>query len=132
MAKRIVIDKSENKLRLYEGSKLLKEYAVATGRDPSVTPEGTFSVVFKTHFPSWTNPETGQVVPGGSARNPLGSRWIGLGVGATRGRKYGIHGTNRPESIGRHITLGCVRMHNWAVEELYPQVPLGTQVTIRK
>lgn len=127
----VVIDKSENKLYLYEDGKVVKTYPVATGKSPSVTPVGTFKVVFKTWYPSWTNPETGETIPGGSPRNPLGSRWIGLGVGDTKGRVYGIHGTNRPSSIGGHITLGCVRMYNKDVEELYGKLPLGTDVTIR-
>lgn len=133
MSKRIQITKRTNKLRFYENGKLVKEYPVATGKDPRQTPEGTFSVVFKTWNPSWTNPRTGETVPGGSPKNPLGTRWIGLSVpGSTRGREYGVHGTNKPESIGSHITLGCVRMYNRDVEELYPKVPLGTQVTITK
>jgi lipoprotein-anchoring transpeptidase ErfK/SrfK len=131
MARRIEIDKSENRLRLYEDSKLLKEYPVATGRSTALTPEGTFRVVFKTWNPSWTNPRTGQLVPGGSPRNPLGSRWIGFDAGDGQGRSYGIHGTNDPSSIGRHISLGCVRMHNRDVQELYQLVPIGTRVTIK-
>jgi len=132
VAKRIEIKKSANTLRFYDGEKLIKQYRVATGQDPRVTPEGRFSIVFKTTDPGWTNPKTGEFVPGGSPRNPLGSRWLGLGVPGTQGRDYGIHGTNQPWSIGQHITLGCVRMHNRDVEELYPQVPLGTMVTITK
>lgn len=132
MAKRIHIDKSENRLRFYDGGKLVKEYPVATGSDPKITPEGQFAVVFKTTCPGWTNPKTGEFVPGCTAKNPLGTRWLGLGVGNSKGREYGIHGTNQPESIGRHITLGCVRMHNSDVEELYGQVPMGTMVTITK
>jgi lipoprotein-anchoring transpeptidase ErfK/SrfK len=132
MAKRITIDKSENRLRLYDGTKLIKTYPVATGRSTTITPEGRFAVVFKTKDPGWTNPDTGEFSPGGSPRNPLGTRWLGLGVGNTRGRDYGIHGTNRPSSIGGHITHGCVRMYNHDVEELYQIVPLGTIVTITK
>lgn len=132
MAKRIHINKSTNRLRLYENGNLIREYPVATGKSPGVTPEGTFSIVFKTWNPTWTNPSTGVTIPGGSPQNPLGTRWLGLGVGDTRGRAYGIHGTNRPESIGQHITLGCVRMYNKDVEELYDMVPFGTMVTIEK
>ena len=55
---------------------------------------------------------------------------MGLDVGQTRGHAYGIHGTNRPETIGRHVSLGCVRMYPADVEELYDQVPLGTEVRI--
>lgn len=132
MTRRIHISKGANRLSLYEDGRLIRQYPVATGRSPQITPEGTFSVVFKTTFPGWTNPTTGEFIAGGSARNPLGTRWLGLGVGSTRGRAYGIHGTNRPDSIGRHITLGCVRMQNRHVEELYNLVPIGTLVTIER
>lgn len=43
---------------------------------------------------------------------------------------YGIHGTDDPASIGRAVSHGCVRMQNWAVEQLYPLVPIGTEVSI--
>jgi lipoprotein-anchoring transpeptidase ErfK/SrfK len=131
MAVKVLIDKESNRLWLYQNGQIIREYPVATGRDPAQTPEGSFSVVFKTHNPSWTNPATGETVPGGVPENPLGARWIGLGVGDTAGRVYGIHGTNRPESIGHHVSLGCVRMHNEDVQELYELVPLGSIVTIR-
>jgi lipoprotein-anchoring transpeptidase ErfK/SrfK len=132
VAMRILIDKSERKLRLYENGKLLKTYPVATGRSTAITPEGSFSIVFKTTCPGWTNPDTDKFVPGCTSRNPLGTRWLGLGVGNTRGRTYGIHGTNTPSSVGRPVTHGCVRMYNWDVQELYERVPLGTMVTIQK
>lgn len=130
MAKRIHITKSANRLRYYEDGRLVRDYPVATGSSPAITPEGTFSVVFKTTCPGWTRPDTDEFIPGCTPANPLGTRWLGLGVGETGGRVYGIHGTNRPSSIGQHITLGCVRMYNDDVEQLYPKVPLGTMVTI--
>jgi lipoprotein-anchoring transpeptidase ErfK/SrfK len=43
---------------------------------------------------------------------------------------YGIHGTTEPQSLGKQVTQGCVRMANPEVEELYTIVPLGTEVTI--
>lgn len=129
MAKRIEIDKSENRLRLYEGANLIRTYTVSTGKATSITPEGRFSIVFKTKDPGWTDPETNRFFPAGSPKNPLGSRWLGLSIGG--GRRYGIHGTNAPWSVGQHITKGCVRMQNADVEQLYQTVPLGTIVTIK-
>jgi lipoprotein-anchoring transpeptidase ErfK/SrfK len=43
---------------------------------------------------------------------------------------YGIHGTNEPDKLGQQITLGCVRMSNEEVEELFSIVPTSTEVTI--
>jgi lipoprotein-anchoring transpeptidase ErfK/SrfK len=50
-------------------------------------------------------------------------------------RGFGIHGTWDPDSIGTAASLGCVRMRNEEVEELYDFIPLprngqGTKVTI--
>jgi lipoprotein-anchoring transpeptidase ErfK/SrfK len=54
----------------------------------------------------------------------LGTRRLDLGDG------YGIHGTDEPQSIGRSVSHGCVRMLNKDVEQLYPMVPVGTAVYI--
>ncbi|HUQ47626.1 MAG TPA: L,D-transpeptidase [Gemmatimonadaceae bacterium] len=54
----------------------------------------------------------------------LGTRRLELGDG------YGIHGTNAPESIGRSVSHGCVRMRNEDIERLYDMVPVGTPVYI--
>ena len=54
----------------------------------------------------------------------LGTRRLELGDG------YGIHGTDAPESIGRSVSHGCVRMLNEDIEKLYPMVAVGTPVYI--
>jgi hypothetical protein len=54
----------------------------------------------------------------------LGTRRLELGDG------YGIHGTDHPESIGRSVSHGCVRMRNEDIERLYPMVAIGTPVYI--
>lgn len=54
----------------------------------------------------------------------LGTRRLVLGDG------YGIHGTNAPESIGRSVSHGCVRLRNEDIEKLYDMVPIGTPVYI--
>ena len=54
----------------------------------------------------------------------LGTRRLKMGDG------YAIHGTNQPESIGRSVSHGCVRMRNEDIERLYPMVPVGTPVYI--
>jgi len=45
-------------------------------------------------------------------------------------QKYGIHGTCNPSAIGRHVTMGCIRLHNEEIIELYERVPVGTPVVI--
>lgn len=120
----IEVNKKTNQLTLYRNGAVAKIYPVATGRTPSLTPEGTFTIKNKINKPGWRG------IPGGDPSNPLGERWLGLQVNGDNGRTYGIHGTNRPESIGTHASNGCIRMYNKNVIELYNTVPVGTKVHI--
>lgn len=138
--KYIIIDKGTNTLYFYNNGHLLKHYPVATGRDLAFTPEGKFTIAQKAIL--IPNDKTH---PTPKEHNPqLGSRWLGLDVPpqadkrepasdsrAPKGLKYGIHGTDDPSSIGKHVSGGCIRMHNQDVNELYEQVDLGTIVEIR-
>ncbi|MFC1592513.1 L,D-transpeptidase family protein [Candidatus Omnitrophota bacterium] len=118
----IVVDKSQNSLILKSDDEIIKIYIVSTGAGNS-TPVGTFKIVNKLTNPSWF--KDGAVVPPESPDNILGSRWMGFDLD-----DYGIHGTTEPESLGKQITAGCVRMSNTEVEELFTIVPVGTEVTI--
>ncbi|MBJ6724586.1 L,D-transpeptidase [Geomesophilobacter sediminis] len=52
----------------------------------------------------------------------LGTHRLNLGHG------YGLHGTNQPDSVGRAVSHGCVRLHNEDIAKLYQMVPIGTPV----
>lgn len=54
----------------------------------------------------------------------LGTHRLKLGDG------YALHGTDKPESIGKSVSHGCVRLRNEDIETLYQLVPLGTVVYI--
>lgn len=118
----IVVDKSDNTLILKADEEIIKTYTVSTGKN-NCTPVGNFKIINKLTNPSWF--KAGAVVPAGSPENILGTRWLGLDL-----RSYGIHGTTEPQSLGRQVTQGCVRMANQDVEELYSIIPEGTEVTI--
>ena len=119
----IVVDKSQNQLLLTENDQFVKTYRVATGKEESPTPVGTFKVVNRIPDPVWY--KQGAVVPPESPENILGTRWLGIDK-----KGYGIHGSVDPEAIGQRVTAGCVRMTNSDVEELFDIVPVGTEVTI--
>jgi len=127
----IVVDKSQNSLFLKKKGKVIKTYTVSTGKDNS-TPIGTFRIGRnKLIKPTWY--KTGAIIPPDSPDNILGSRWMGLeGVddGGVEIEGYGIHGTTKPNDLGKQITLGCVRMKNEDVEVLFDIVPVGTEVII--
>lgn len=116
----IIVDKWRNRLFLYSGDGEATRYPVATGRTTGRTPEGRFPVARKLRLsPGSHNPQ-------------LGSYWLGLGVPEAKdGSKFGIHGTNDPSSIGRHLSGGCIRMFNQDIAAVYDRVEVGTLVEIR-
>ena len=117
------VDKTNNVMMLYLDQKPIKRYSVATGASDSVTPAGQFEIVNKLKDPTWY--KAGAIVPPDSPENLLGTRWLGFDH-----KGYGIHGTTEPDTIGQHVTSGCVRMKNEEVEEIYSFLPTGTKVII--
>ncbi len=123
----IVVNKTTRTLTLYEDTKVIKKYAVAVGNPASLTKSGKFVINMKIIDPDWGGGGFAKPVKGGSPKNPLGSRW--LGINRTDG-SYGIHGTNSFYSIGKYISHGCIRMSNYCVEELFPLVPMKAPVWV--
>lgn len=106
------VDTDRLELTVYVDSKPWKTYPVAGGKWSALTPVGEWKIVDK----------------GYEQGGAFGSRWMGLDV---PWGGYGIHGTNRPWSIGTYASVGCIRMFNEDVEELYEIVEIGTRVVIR-
>lgn len=125
----IWIDRRANLLRLYDGTKLVRRFRVATGRAQYPTPAGLFTIVVMQVNPSWRPPATDwarglkPVAPGPG--NPLGTRWMGLSA-----EGVGIHGTPDAASIGYSVSHGCIRMQIPDAEWLFSQVHIGTPVYI--
>ena len=67
-------------------------------------------------------------MPGGP-ENPLGARALYLYQGEVD-TLYRIHGTNQPESIGKAVSSGCIRLINADIAELYSRVQLGSKVIV--
>ena len=92
-----------------DGSTLIS-FPIATGKTSSPTPLGSFIITEKAHW-----------------GEGFGSRWMGINV---PWGNYGIHGTNKPGSIGSNLSAGCIRMRNSDVEQLYDLVKKGSSVVI--
>lgn len=105
----ISINIIEHTLSLYIDNELFKIYPIAVGKQSTPSPKGVFTIIRKILY------------PGG----PFGVRWLGLSK-----PHYGIHGTNNPNSIGKNISKGCIRLYNEDVIELYDLVLIGDTVEI--
>jgi len=62
-------------------------------------------------------------------KNPLGARAMDLWQGRID-TLYRIHGTNKPNSIGKSVSSGCIRMWQQDVIDLFARVPLRTKVVV--
>jgi lipoprotein-anchoring transpeptidase ErfK/SrfK len=125
----IVINRGLNILSLYNGTKLYRQFHVATGQAAYPTPAGRFQIVVKWVNPWWYPPASPWAagespVPPGPG-NPLGTRWMGLSAPGV-----GIHGTPEPQSIGYSESHGCIRMLIPQAEWLFDHVDIGTTVFI--
>ncbi len=122
----IIINKKVNQLAFINEGKIQMIYRVATGSEEDMTPEGEFMVTVKARDPYYRK----QNIAGDDPKNPLGSRWIGFDALDSDGRTYGIHGNNNPDSIGKYVSQGCVRMYEDEVQALFEEVPPGTKVLV--
>jgi hypothetical protein len=86
-------------------------------------PEYTFNPA---DWPEVDNVTTKLRIPPGP-RNPVGLAWIGLDKPG-----YGMHGTVRPQDIGKTGSHGCFRLCNWDASRLARAVAVGTVVEVRE
>jgi len=110
---------------VYEKENDFLVYPVAIGDNQTNTKEGIFKITGKSINPRWYFEN--KIYPPyiENKENALGIRWIALSW-----ITYGIHGTNDPFSIGKNVSLGCVRLQNDDVEVLYEKVNVGDEVLI--
>jgi hypothetical protein len=123
----VLVRKSTFELTVLLGGAPVARFPVAVGADAK-TPVGTFSARDCLKNPDWY--VEGRRIPFGAPGNIIGTRWIGLS-GAPEADGIGIHGTNDEASIGKAVSLGCVRMKNADVEQLFDWIGQGTKIEIR-
>jgi lipoprotein-anchoring transpeptidase ErfK/SrfK len=127
----VIIDTPNTYLYYVLGGGQAIRYGIGVGRD-GFTWSGVQSVTKKAEWPDWTPPPEmiarQPYLPrhmAGGPGNPLGARAMYLG-----GTVYRIHGTNAPETIGTHVSSGCIRLTNADVSDLYSRVNVGTKVIV--
>jgi lipoprotein-anchoring transpeptidase ErfK/SrfK len=130
----IVVKTGERHLYyVLDGNRALR-FPVGVGRD-GMRWTGLAQVEGKYVWPAWSppddirheNPRLPEVIPGGAPNNPMGAAALTL-----RGGEYAIHGTNRPSSIGRFVSHGCIRMYNRDIRELFSLAVVGTPVIVEQ
>ncbi|MEX0653524.1 MAG: L,D-transpeptidase family protein [Phycisphaeraceae bacterium] len=122
------VSKSEFRMDLYlrqpDGSPIyVRSYDVGLGEADS-TPEGEWIIEpgRKVVNPDWRNPRTGDHYRADDPDNPIGDYWLAMkGVDANTEDQagYGIHGTIDPDSVGKAISMGCIRLRDADIEQVF-------------
>ncbi|WP_339185640.1 L,D-transpeptidase family protein [Brevibacillus sp. FSL K6-6036] len=107
----IQVHQAGHTMTLASGPHVVRRYPIGIGKNGS-TPEGYFTIQKKINRPEGHD-------------HIYGSRGL-----VFQSDGYAIHGTNQPDSIGKSMSLGCIRLHNPDVEELYTFAATGTEVII--
>jgi lipoprotein-anchoring transpeptidase ErfK/SrfK len=135
----IVVDPHTRFLYLVQENGKALRYGVGVGK-AGLEFQGSASIQMKREWPRWT-PTNNMIgrdpdrygpwkagMDGGS-QNPLGARALYLFKDG-KDTLYRIHGTNEPQSIGKAVSSGCIRMLNQDVMDLYSRVPRGSKVVV--
>ena len=120
---RILVDLSDRRVTLFERGRRVIAASAAIGSPRTPTPTGEFYV-------------NQRLVPADPS-GPFGPGAIGISAfsevltGWTQGGPIAIHGTNRPDLIGRAVSNGCIRVRNDLLQRLFDSTLAGTPVTVR-
>ena len=131
----ITVVSRQHVLYLSLGGGKAMRYEIGVGR-PGFKWSGSVRVGRKAEWPAWTpppamlkrRPDLPKHMKGG-IDNPLGARAMYLYKG-NKDSLFRIHGTSEPETIGRDVSSGCIRMLNADVSDLYSRVSIGARVTV--
>jgi L,D-transpeptidase ErfK/SrfK len=129
----IVVNLGERRLYYFPaGRAQLETYPIGVAMSGLDSPLGETRIVAKEADPAWIPPASiraeqpelpRRVAPGPA--NPLGAYALVLGW-----PDYLIHGTNKPDGIGRNVSHGCLHLYPEDVARLYYEVRIGTPVRV--
>lgn len=128
----IVIDLGERRLYYFPRDGQMQTYPIGIGAIGFDTPHSATSVVRKEPNPVWIPPPSiraeqpdlpAMIGPGPD--DPLGDYALRLGW-----KNYLIHGTNKPDGVGRNVSHGCIHLYPEDIEKLFNSVAIGTPVRV--
>jgi hypothetical protein len=115
-------DLSRRALDIFRDGRLLRSVPVAIGRRATPTPLGQFAITDKLDGARFGT-AYGCCILALSGRQPK------VRVGGMAGR-LAIHGTDRPDGLGRRDSLGCLHTTDRGMRWLRATLPVGTPVSI--
>lgn len=121
----VTVSLQQKRLVVWRGRHALGRFPIADGSVSTPTPAGRFVVTDRIDFPAGSIYGTFALGLSAHQRHSLPAGWVG-------GNQIAIHGTDDPGSIGRSVSLGCVRVGPAALTLLQRTAPLGTPVLVSR
>jgi len=135
---KVIVDQSDHSVIAQdEAGKVIARYPATMGSEHDPLPVGEWKIngTSKSAPEFFYNPELfwdadathskAKIAPG--PNNPVGLVWIDLSK-----EHYGIHGTPRPENVGKTQSHGCIRLTNWDATELGAAVKPGIPAVLQE
>jgi lipoprotein-anchoring transpeptidase ErfK/SrfK len=121
---RILVDLSARRVTVYRAGRKLISTTAAIGSPATPTPTGTYYVDQRLFAADPSGP-FGPGAVGIAAYSPVLTGWA-------QGGPIAIHGTNRPDLIGRAVSNGCLRVRNDVLLRIFAATRAGTPVVIQR
>ena len=118
------VDLSQRRLFVRRDGHTVKELRIAIGAGRHPTPTGRFAVTDKLRVTDKGSPYGCCVLALTGHQNQLPQDWPG-------GDRLAVHATTDLSSIGKPVSLGCMRSQPASVRWLIRAVPLGSPIFIR-
>jgi lipoprotein-anchoring transpeptidase ErfK/SrfK len=137
-AAKVIVDKSDRAVLVHDAAgKTIARYPASMGSEHDPLPVGEWKINGATKEPPVFNynpdlfwdadPTHGKAKIPAGPNNPVGLVWIDLSK-----EHYGIHGTPRPENVGKTQSHGCIRLTNWDALELGGLVKAGMPAVLQE
>jgi len=134
----IVVDTSGPYLYFIQPQGLAVRYGIGVGR-AGFGWSGLAKINMKREWPVWTPPaemidrrpdlEIYRYGMEPGLGNPLGARALYLFEGGYD-TLFRLHGTDQPQTIGKYVSSGCIRLLNQDVIDLYQRTALGAEIVV--
>lgn len=137
----IIVDQTERFLYLVQSDGKAIRYAVGVGPVARGFDGGDAVIARKAAWPRWIpTPDMVKRNPAhygphkdgldGGPRNPMGARALYMHKDG-KDTYYRVHGTNDPNSIGKAVSAGCIRLLNQDIIDLYERVAPGARIVVK-
>ena len=134
---KVIVDQSDRAVLAQDAAgKVLARYPATMGSEHDPLPVGDWKITGKSDNPVFNyNPDLfwdadlahSKAKIAAGPNNPVGLVWIDLSK-----EHYGIHGTPRPENVGKTQSHGCIRLTNWDAVELGAAVKAGMPAVLQE